>query len=58
MPEVHEGGCLCGAIRYHAKGNRFEFLHVTAPFANGVLVVRLVFMLSSKRRMWSQRAMD
>ena len=21
MPEVHEGGCLCGAIRYHAKGN-------------------------------------
>ena len=21
MPEVHEGGCLCKAIRYHAKGN-------------------------------------
>ena len=21
MPEVHEGGCLCGAIRYRANGN-------------------------------------
>ena len=21
MPEVHEGGCLCGAIRYRVRGN-------------------------------------
>ncbi len=21
MSEIHEGGCLCGAIRYRVKGN-------------------------------------
>ena len=59
MPEVHEGGCLCGAIRYCIKGNPqpLRAMCATAPIANSVPVVHLPLSLRSKRRMSSQRVM-
>ena len=37
MLEVHEGGCICGALRYCVKGDPLRGTCATAPFANGAL---------------------
>ncbi len=53
MPDVHEGGCLCGAIRYRVMGNpqRASVCHCTD--CQRVLVARLPLSSGSKRRMSS-----
>ena len=41
MSEIHEGGCVCRAIRYRVNGTplRVSACYI-APFVNGVPVVR------------------
>ena len=41
MSEIHEGGCVCRAIRYRVTWQRhYECQRVIARFVNGVPVVR------------------
>jgi hypothetical protein len=56
MSEVHEGAVFVGRYGIALGATRCEYPHVTASFANGVPVARLVFTLFSKSRMLSQRA--